>query len=466
MDQNEPRSSKKMWGLGAAIFVAGIIFYGIFGVVLEATNTTEFCTSCHSMKTNLKEMQERVHYQSASGVAAGCADCHVPKSLGPKLWAKFMAAKDVFHEVIGTINTQEKYEAHRWDMANRVWAKMKASDSRECQDCHSFDSMDFPRQSRSASKQHSKVKKARDQLASGQDVTPEIQEQAAKTCIDCHKGIAHEEPVDPSELEDIEADEEEIAEDTTIAPVAEAEDTTTAPAVETVETKDTTDDVPAQAEEAIVAEPAVVTEEPVKEEPVEEPVKEESEPVAVAPQSTEPRDGPTLAKEECEVCHGSTGNSEYEQVPNIAGLSHFYFVETMKSYRKGDRPSEKFKPEGHDETDMKTVLAGISDQEVEALAEYFEGQDFEPREQDFDSKLAKKGKLPYRKHCKKCHSENGSEPSDDAGILAGQSTPYLKAQLNYFIEGTRTQDDKMALAMKKLKEGDLEKLLNFFAQQQ
>ena len=451
MAQNEPRSSKKMWVLGTVIFVAGIIFYGIFGVVLEATNTTEFCTSCHTMTTNLKEMQERVHYQSASGVAAGCADCHVPRSLGPKLWAKFMAAKDVFHEIIGTIDTQEKYEAHRWRMANQVWAKMKASDSRECQDCHSFDSMDFQKQSRSASKQHSKVKKARDQIANGQDVTPEVQEQAAKTCIDCHKGIAHEEPVDPSELEDSEADEEEVAEE----PPTKAENTT----------KD------APAEETTVTEPTeVVTEEPVAPTEVvtEEPsVEEKSEPATtVVPQSTKPRDTATLVKEECEVCHGNTGNSEYEEVPNIAGFSNFYFVETMKSYRTGDRPSEKFKPEGHDETDMKTVLERISDQEVEALADYFGGQEFEARAQEFDSKLARKGKLVYRKYCKKCHSENGSEPSDDAGILAGQSTAYLKSQLNYFLEGTRTQDDKMAQAMKKLKEGDLEKLLHFFAKQQ
>jgi len=177
-------------------------------------------------------------------------------------------------------------------------------------------------------------------------------------------------------------------------------------------------------------------------------------------------DGATLAKEKCAVCHGSTGNSTYDEVPSIASLSKFYFVERIKAFRSGDNPSRKFKPEGFYETNMRAILKDMSDREIEALADYFGSQYFEPRKQDFDAELAKKGKLIYRRYCKKCHSNNGSNPRDDAGILAGQSTVYLKKQLIYFKEGTRIQDDKMALAFKKLKEGDIEKLLHFFAQQQ
>ena len=162
-------------------------------------------------------------------------------------------------------------------------------------------------------------------------------------------------------------------------------------------------------------------------------------------------DGATLAKKKCAVCHGSTGNSTYKEVPSIASLSKFYFVERIKAYREGENPSRKFKPDEFNETDMKAVLKGVSDQEIKALADYFGSQYFEPRKQAFDAKLAKKGKLLYRRHCKKCHSDNGSNPKDDAGILAGQSTTYLKTQLHYFKEGTRIQDDKMAQAFQKLK---------------
>ncbi|MES9986283.1 MAG: NapC/NirT family cytochrome c [Candidatus Thiodiazotropha endolucinida] len=167
--------------LAGIIFVGGIIFSGLFSMGLAFTNEMDFCTSCHSMKINLEEFKETVHYKNASGVQATCADCHVPKPFIPKMIAKVVAAKDVYHEIMGTIDTKEKYEALRWDMATRVWEKMRASDSRECRSCHEFANMDLSEQDRSARKRHPK---AMDE---------------GKACIDCHKGVAHEEPDEPDE---------------------------------------------------------------------------------------------------------------------------------------------------------------------------------------------------------------------------------------------------------------------------
>jgi cytochrome c-type protein NapC len=172
------------WLSGASvIFAAGIVFTGAFNVGLGYTNKMEFCVSCHSMQVNLKEYKETPHYKNASGVRATCADCHVPKEFGPKMVAKVMAYKDVLHEILGTIDTKEKYEAHRWEMAVRVWDKMKRTDSRECRTCHSMDSMDLSEQDKSARRRHGRA------------------EDEGKTCIDCHKGIAHEEPDEPDEEE-------------------------------------------------------------------------------------------------------------------------------------------------------------------------------------------------------------------------------------------------------------------------
>lgn len=187
-DSTGPRegggSRGKRWFWVAVIFIAGGLGFSGFLTALEMTNSTEFCTSCHTMQINLKELKETAHYKSASGVAAGCADCHVPKAFVPKMVAKIIAAKDVYHEIIGTIDTPEKYEAHRWDMASRVWAKMKATDSRECRDCHDYENMDLSEQGRSARRKHERVMDSGD-----------------KTCIDCHKGIAHEEPLEPDDEE-------------------------------------------------------------------------------------------------------------------------------------------------------------------------------------------------------------------------------------------------------------------------
>jgi cytochrome c-type protein NapC len=166
------------------VFLAGIVFAGLFNMGLAYTNRMEFCTDCHTMKINLEELQETAHGKNASGVGATCADCHVPKAFVPKMIAKVMAAKDVYHEILGTIDTPEKYEAMRWDMASRVWEKMKASDSRECRSCHDFANMDLTEQERSARAKHGNA------------------EDKGQTCIDCHKGIAHEEPDEPEDIEE------------------------------------------------------------------------------------------------------------------------------------------------------------------------------------------------------------------------------------------------------------------------
>jgi cytochrome c-type protein NapC len=155
-------------------FFIGILFWGGFHAGLEATNTTEFCIGCHEMKdTVYEEYKETVHYSNRTGVRAGCPDCHVPKDWTNKMIAKVKAAHDVWGNLTGSINTKEKFEAKRMEMAQSQWNKMKASDSRECRNCHSFEGMSAQKQRPSAQKKHASAK------------------QEGKTCIDCHKGIAH-----------------------------------------------------------------------------------------------------------------------------------------------------------------------------------------------------------------------------------------------------------------------------------
>jgi len=155
-------------------FLGGILFWGGFHWSLELTNTEEFCTSCHTMETNLGEYRQTVHYNNHSGVRAICSDCHVPHEWQYKMKAKIMAVKDVYHEMMGTISTPEKYEARRLEMAAAVWRKMKSTDSRECRNCHAFEYMDFTIQESRAAQNHQKAV------------------DTGMTCIDCHQGIAHD----------------------------------------------------------------------------------------------------------------------------------------------------------------------------------------------------------------------------------------------------------------------------------
>jgi nitrate/TMAO reductase-like tetraheme cytochrome c subunit len=125
-----------------------------------------------------EEYKQSVHYKNASGVRAVCSDCHVPKPWAYKVVRKIKATNELFHTLIGSINTKEKFEAKREEMAKHVWAGMEATDSRECRNCHSLASMKLDIQSRLAGKRHTLKRKL----------------EKGETCIDCHKGIAHHLP--------------------------------------------------------------------------------------------------------------------------------------------------------------------------------------------------------------------------------------------------------------------------------
>jgi cytochrome c-type protein NapC len=158
-------------------FGGGIVFWGGFHWALEITNTEQFCISCHEMRDNVyAEYVGSVHDANASGVRATCPDCHVPKPWAYKMKRKIQASNEVLHKVLGSIDTREKFEAKRLELATHVWVAMKETDSRECRNCHNFQSMDISLQS----------KRARDQHQTAQ--------RDGETCIDCHKGIAHELP--------------------------------------------------------------------------------------------------------------------------------------------------------------------------------------------------------------------------------------------------------------------------------
>ena len=156
--------------LTVAGFIAGILFWGGFNTALEATNTEAFCTSCH-------ELQDTIHYSNRSGVRATCPDCHVPHNWTDKIARKMQASKEVWGKIFGTINTREKFLDERLILATHEWNRLKANDSLECRNCHDYDSMDLTRQGSRAAQVHKLW------LGTGK-----------KTCIDCHKGVAHRLP--------------------------------------------------------------------------------------------------------------------------------------------------------------------------------------------------------------------------------------------------------------------------------
>lgn len=165
-----------LWCVLAGAVAMALAIWGTWQGV-HYTSTTEFCLSCHSMRTAGEEYKTSVHFRNASGVRAECKDCHIPPGVVPTLIRKTEALNDLYHTFIfPSIDTPEKFAAKRPELAQREWARMSANNSASCKSCHSYEAMDHGKQSANAAAQMTAA--------------------AAKesNCIDCHKGIAHHKP--------------------------------------------------------------------------------------------------------------------------------------------------------------------------------------------------------------------------------------------------------------------------------
>ena len=165
----------------------------------------------------------------------------------------------------------------------------------------------------------------------------------------------------------------------------------------------------------------------------------------------------------CEGCHGKDGNSVQPDVPIIAGFSYEGFLNTMDVFRANERIALAFHKPGEPETVMNTIAQGLSDEDVEVLADYFSQRPFRPAKQAADKELAARGEILHKQKCERCHRDNGARPEEDADILAGQWTPYLRRQFANILSGIRMVPRTMLRRIRDLPPEDIEALLNFYA---
>jgi sulfide dehydrogenase cytochrome subunit len=169
----------------------------------------------------------------------------------------------------------------------------------------------------------------------------------------------------------------------------------------------------------------------------------------------------------CTECHERDGASRDPNMPNIGGYSEPYLVSSLVAYKNKSRTCPEIEYLHGDKkvklTDMCRIAKSLSDTDIKKLAQYYAGQRFRRANQDFDPELAKRGQLIHERDCEKCHSQAGSLASDDAGILAGQWTPYLKQQFLAFYSEKRLLAKKMKPKFNKLDKTEIEALLNYYA---
>lgn len=161
----------------------------------------------------------------------------------------------------------------------------------------------------------------------------------------------------------------------------------------------------------------------------------------------------------CAGCHGTNGSSVGPATPNIAGMSKDTLVEAMKAYASGDRKS----------TIMGRIAKGYTEDQINAMADFFAKQTLQVSAQEADAALAKAGAKLHEEYCEKCHEDGGKKDEDGSSILAGQWMPYLHFAFEDFESGSREAPKKMKTKVEAmLKEHGkeaVEQVINFYGSQ-
>lgn len=174
---------------------------------------------------------------------------------------------------------------------------------------------------------------------------------------------------------------------------------------------------------------------------------------------------------ECGDCHGNNGVSSESDVPTIAGMSAFVIEDYLYAYQDKARPCHESKYHGGDlsrpATDMCAIAAELSKDDVVAIAAHYAALPFVAAKQEFDAAKASAGEGVHKRDCAKCHTDNGANPDDDAGIMAGQWMPYLRQAFADYMAGDREfAEDKMQEKFAELSAADIDALINFYGSQQ
>jgi sulfide dehydrogenase cytochrome subunit len=191
---------------------------------------------------------------------------------------------------------------------------------------------------------------------------------------------------------------------------------------------------------------------------------------AMVATTTPAADGAAFFDQQCAHCHGKAGASTDTNIPIIGGYSTTYILGSFKNFKTKERVCAEVTipsgPKKGQKSDMCKVTADLSAADADAVAKYLSGQKFVRAKQSVDASLAEKGSSVYKLRCEKCHEQNGSSPDEDNGILAGQWSPYLRAQIAAFRTGKRPIDEKMKQRLDKVSKDEEEMLVQFFASQQ
>jgi cytochrome c553 len=167
----------------------------------------------------------------------------------------------------------------------------------------------------------------------------------------------------------------------------------------------------------------------------------------------------------CTPCHGTDGHGRNGAFPNIGGLSPEYIASALRDFRGGGRAS------GY----MQRAAAGLSDDDVRELADYFGAKSRRGTEHASDTPAATSlgarianngtgsGRVPA---CVSCHAFASRDRTPGLPALTGQPREYLANQLALFATGVRqgnTDARIMATIARALSTDEREAVTDYFA---
>ncbi len=146
----------------------------------------------------------------------------------------------------------------------------------------------------------------------------------------------------------------------------------------------------------------------------------------------------------CANCHGDTGSSAYDYIPNLAGQHPGYLLNQIKKFADGRRQDDF----------MSGMIKAMKEEDRFNVALYFAAQTAQPTVARNTAQEAR-GKEIFSTICSSCHGPQG-HGSQDFARLAGQHATYLRQSLDKYRKGAKERNDPvMGSVARRLSDADI-----------
>lgn len=146
----------------------------------------------------------------------------------------------------------------------------------------------------------------------------------------------------------------------------------------------------------------------------------------------------------CVACHQADGSGKHveggESWPRLAGLNADYIVKQLHDFKNGDRQNASMMPFANMLSDQQIVDVAAYYAQLEPTAGQGGGNASEAILKRGEQIAMRGDWSQYIVSCKSCHGPDNQGAGDVFPGIAGQHAGYIKAQLNAWKEGTRSND--------------------------